>query len=54
MTEEEIEQAAIESALNMGAAESLFHPDWGWILLDGEITEVGIEFFKQTKVNKYD
>jgi hypothetical protein len=45
MTEEEVEQAAIQSALNMGPAEHMFHPDYGWVLRDGVITEAGIDFF---------
>ena len=54
MTEEEIEEAALASALNMGAAKDLFHPNWGWVLLDGEVTEVGIEFFKWMRESKND
>lgn len=46
MTEEEIEDVAIKSALNMGPAQDMFHPDYGWIMQDGKITEVGEEFFR--------
>jgi hypothetical protein len=43
-TEEQIEELAIQSAMNMGEAESMFHPDYGWIKLDGEWTEIGLLF----------
>lgn len=50
MTDEEIEaieNAAIKSAQNMGAARDIYHEDYGWLLRDGEMTEAGIEFFKK-------
>ena len=42
MTEEEIEQACIDSALNMGPAENAWDPDYGQIIKDGQLTDAGI------------
>lgn len=44
-TEEEL---ALKSAMNMGAAQDIWHPDYGWILKDGQVTEVGKRFFRET------
>lgn len=55
ITDEEIEQAAIDSALNMGPAQDMFHPDFGWIIRNGIITEVGEKFFKYIReIEDYD
>jgi len=53
--ENELETAAIKSAANMGPAEHLWHPDYGWILRDGEFTEAGREFieFLKNEKNEY-
>ena len=45
LPDEEIEKAALASAENMGAAKNLWHPEFGWIYLDGKPTEAGVEFF---------
>jgi hypothetical protein len=47
LSEQEIEELTIKSAQNMGAAESIFHPDYGWIVLDGKVTECGESFFDE-------
>jgi hypothetical protein len=51
MTDEEkqtvIEDASVASAKNMGAPKDLFHPNYGWILLDGKPTEAYKEFYKR-------
>lgn len=52
LTEQVIEAAAMESAANFGPAERIFHPDYGWILWDGEITEAGKQFAKDHLENK--
>lgn len=44
LSAEAIEDAAIRSAQNMGAAQDIFHPDYGWIMRKGELTEAGIKF----------
>lgn len=44
LTEAMIEDAAIRSAANMGAAQDIWHPDYGWIMLKGELTDAGIVF----------
>lgn len=46
LTEEEIEQLAIQSALNFGPAENAWHDGYGQIIKDGELTEAGIQLFK--------
>lgn len=50
MTEEELEQLALKSAANFGAAKDIWHPEYGWILLNGEVTPAGVDFaFKYLK-----
>jgi hypothetical protein len=47
LTEEELEEMALKSAMNMGAARDIWHPGYGWILKDGQITEIGERFLKE-------
>lgn len=49
MTEDEIEELAIQNAGNFGTPSDMFHKDYGWIWLDGALTEQGIKFFKDNK-----
>jgi hypothetical protein len=46
-TEEELEEAALRSAMNMGPAQDVWHPDYGWILRDSKITEAGKKFLEE-------
>jgi hypothetical protein len=49
MTEEEekaLEEAALLSVANFGAAENAWHPDYGQIIKDGKLTEAGIQLMK--------
>ena len=47
----ELEQSIVEASSkaieNFGAAEDVFHHEYGWILRDSQITEEGREFFKK-------
>lgn len=43
--EDEMIEAAIMNANNMGQAVDMYHPDYGQILKDGFITEAGVKFF---------
>lgn len=55
LTQEEmetIEQAALLSANNLGATKDMFHPDYGWILKDGKITEIGFKFMEDLQEKK--
>lgn len=45
--EDEMIEAAIQNANNMGAATDMFHPDYGWILVDGKPTPEGLDFFQE-------
>jgi hypothetical protein len=45
--EDEMVEAAILNANNFGKAVDMFHPDYGWILKDGEPTEAGLDFFQE-------
>lgn len=52
MSEEElkaIEDAAILSLVNMGAAQDLAVPGYGWILRNGKPTEAGIQWYKDNE-----
>lgn len=50
---EEILEAAILKVLeNFGAPEDLYHPDYGWILVDGKTTEAGKRWYKDQKEAK--
>jgi len=42
-----LEEVAVKSAENMGAAQDLWHPGYGWLLKDGKITAEGIKFFEK-------
>jgi hypothetical protein len=42
-----LEEAALLSALDMGPAENMWHPDWGQIIKDGELTEAGKRMFEE-------
>lgn len=46
LTEKEIEEAALQSIHNFGVAENMWHEDYGWLIKNGVITEIGILFFK--------
>jgi hypothetical protein len=46
---EEMEEAAIQNAGNFGPARDMWHPDYGWILLDGELTGAGKRFYENQK-----
>lgn len=41
---ENLKKLAEASAANFGAAKDIWHPDYGWILLDGEVTTAGLDF----------
>ena len=45
--EDELEKSAIASAANMGEARDLWHPEHGWLLRDGKLTEIGVKFFEK-------
>lgn len=45
--EKELEKSAIANAENMGEAKDLWHPDYGWILRGGKVTEAGMRFFER-------
>lgn len=47
--EEELYQWIKQTAENFGAAEDLFHPDYGWILRYNKVTEAGKRFFEDHK-----
>lgn len=47
MTKEQMEQLAIDSAQNMGKAEEAWVPGVGKIIENGELTELGEEYFKK-------
>ena len=34
---------------NFGPAKDLYHPDYGWILKDGELTPEGKKYFDDQK-----
>lgn len=36
----------INNSNNIGDAPDMFHPDYGWIRIDGVLTEKGKEFFE--------
>lgn len=42
----DIEEIAIQNANNFGTPSDIFHPEYGWLWLDGAITTQGIKFFK--------
>ena len=55
MTKEEIdalEEACTKMAMNMGAPKDMFHPDYGWILRDGELTQAGADFLEKEYKDK--
>jgi hypothetical protein len=41
---EEIVQSMLD---NFGTPENIFHPDYGWVLRNGEITPEGVPYFKE-------
>lgn len=36
----------INNSNNIGDAPDMFHPDYGWIRVDGKLTESGKDFFE--------
>lgn len=45
--EDEMIEANIQNANNFGPAQDMFHPDYGWILVDGVPTPEGLKFFEE-------
>lgn len=43
--ENEIEAAHLANLANFGPARDMFHPDYGWILVDNVVTPEGILFW---------
>lgn len=50
--EESLYQASILSAADFGPAENAWHPDWGQIIKDGELTPEGLEMMRQHEMGK--
>ncbi len=36
----------INSAGDIGDSPDMFHPDYGWLRIDGKLTEAGKEYFQ--------
>lgn len=52
MKDIKIDQEAIERAVklaqeNFGSPQDMWHPDYGWILKDGELTQEGADFLEK-------
>lgn len=45
----ELERAAKLSSDNFGAPTDLWHPDYGWIMQDGEVTDEGKDFARELR-----
>lgn len=42
-----IEAAALLSVENFGPPTDMWDPDYGWVLVKGEITEAGVAWYKE-------
>jgi hypothetical protein len=47
LNQEIIEEAALRSAQNMGPAQDIWVPGYGWIMRHGEITQVGADWLEE-------
>ena len=43
----ELEKAALENAANFGAPENVWHNEFGWIVMDGKITQQYIKMMEK-------
>jgi hypothetical protein len=48
--EEQLYQASLLALADFGPAENAWHPQYGQIIKDGELTPEGIEMFKQAEI----
>ena len=46
-------EAAIRNANNFGPTPDMFHPDYGWIFRNNELTDAGVKFFEDQEA-KYE
>lgn len=46
LSNEELAELCIQNANNFGPSPDMWHPQYGWLIKDGETTEAGRNFFE--------
>lgn len=42
-------EVSLNNANHIGSTPDMYHPDYGWVRVDGKLTEAGVLFFKNQK-----